>query len=211
MQHIAFVDSPKQEFGLWGEKPPVMTSRIPAVLSTWEQRIVNVEWGNRRTARHYKILPHRYLPGADIWIWVDANVRLRTHPISFVKRHLSHGLALMKHPDRQCLYKEALFCAKIGKDKRARLTTQTKRYRQDDMPANWGLGCTKVVIRRNTAQMHALGDQWWSEVERHSFRDQVSLPYTCWKLGIQWDVIPGMCDGRHKHDELWYTRHTKHG
>lgn len=213
VEHIAFVDKPKHEVGLWGGQPPYLLENTGNIggLPIWRQEVVERKWGNRRTARHYKTLPHRYLPDADVWMWIDANVRLRTHPLAFVKRHLRGDFATLEHPDRQDVYEEASFCAKIGKDKRTRLTKQVTRYRREGMPVNWGLACTKVVIRRNTKAMRALGEAWWTEIERHSLRDQVSLPYVCWKAGLRWNVIPGICDTRNEHNQLWYVRHTKHG
>lgn len=213
VEHIAFVDKPKHEVGLWGGQPPRLLEGVDNIggLPTWRQEVVERKWSNRRTARHYKTLPHRYLPDADAWLWLDANVRLRTHPLAFVEQHLRADIATLGHPDRRCLYSEAKFCAKRGKDKRATLATQTGRYRREGMPTNWGLACTRVVIRRNTKAMRALGEAWWAEIKRHSVRDQVSLPYVCFKAGRRWGVIPGLCDPQNKHDQLWYVGHTKNG
>ena len=157
----------------------------------WEQRIVAAEWGPRRTARHYKALPHRYMPDADVWIWLDGNVQMSVTPKAAVARWLKGDLATFKHWDRSCLYDEAAFCAKIGKDVPFTLDEQTRRYRASGMPKHWGLAATRVVMRRNTPAIRALNEAWWAEMEAGSVRDQVSLPFVCWQAGLRWDVIPG--------------------
>lgn len=209
LPHIAFVDHPKTEAGLWGGQPPRI---LPGTESTsgrkaWEQRIIEPQWDSRRTARHYKALPHRYLPDADVWIWVDGNVRARAHPLKVLARYPDADLITYKHWDRRCLYTEAAFCAKIGKDKAATLNAQTRLYRKAGMPANWGLPATRVVIRRNTPVIRELNEAWWAEMERWSYRDQVSLPYVCWKLGIRWAELPGKCVAGSKGEFLYVTRH----
>jgi hypothetical protein len=42
-----------------------------------------------------------------------------------------------------------------------------------------------VLARRNTPAIRELGRAWWEEISRHTVRDQVSLPFILWKLGIQ--------------------------
>jgi hypothetical protein len=195
VQHVAFVDAPKFEVGLWGGNPPAVLPNSGSVggRPVWEQRVVPAEWGTRRTARHYKTLPHRYLPDADVWIWVDGNVRGRVHPLALVQRYLKHDLAIYDHWDRRCLYTEAVFCAKIRKDDPQVLAAQVERYRKAGMPRNWGLAATRAVMRRNTEAIRALNEAWWAEIERGSLRDQVSLPYVCREADLRWDVIPGKC------------------
>ena len=172
VEHIAFVDAKKHEVGLWGGSPPSIlaeTREMTALPTVWKQRVVEPQWGNRRTARHYKTLPHRYLPDADVWVWVDGNVRLRMHPAEFVKRHGRKPLATLKHPERGCLYKEAQFCRRYHKDKAEVIDKQIARYREAGMPPVWGLAETRVMVRYNTADVVGLGEDWWREIERGIF------------------------------------------
>ena len=211
VQHVAFVDEPKREVGLWGGSPPNILPKTGGATArpTWEQQVVKPKWDDRRTARHYKTLPHRYLPDADVSIWTDANVRMRMHPLELIKRYLKdHDLVTFTHWDRNCLYPEGAFCAKIGKDTRAVLEAQMARYRQEGMPGGWGLAATRVVIRRNTERIRELDEAWWTEIEHGSLRDQVSFPYVCWKLGMRWGVLPGRCCPRNTGTEYVCIKHT---
>jgi len=211
VEHIAFVDAKKREVGLWGKSPPTIMPKTGNVTApaTWEQRIVKPKWDARRTARHYKAVPHLYLPDADIWIWVDGNVRLRMHPLKLIERHMKGSLTTFKHWDRRCLYAEASFCAKAHKDARTILQAQAKRYRKAGMPSNWGLAATRVVIRRNTQEIRDLNESWWAEIKRGSVRDQVSLPYVCWKHKLRWKALPGRCCPRNTGREYWCIRHVR--
>jgi hypothetical protein len=215
-RYIAFTEVPRREVGLWtrgGANRPAMvrgSGKNPALFPAWEQRIVPLKWGDRRTARHYKALPHRYIPDTDVWIWVDANVRLLIPPERAVVKWLGDGgLAVFNHPDRSCLYDEADFCGRKGKDGRDVLAKQIRKYAADGMPRKWGLAETRCVIRRNTPRMAELGEMWWAEIERHSFRDQVSLPCCCWKMGLRWKVIPGrVYVGEHRtNKDFWFVKH----
>ena len=211
VEHIAFVDAKKREVGLWGKSPPTIMPKTGNVTApkTWEQRIVKPRWDARRAARHYKAVPHLYLPDADIWIWVDGNVRLRMHPLKLIERRMKGDLTTFTHPDRRCLYDEVAFCARVGKDKATTLREQAKRYSLDGMPRRWGLAETRVVIRRNTPEIRALNEAWWAEIERGSLRDQVSLPYVCWKQSVRWGILHGRCYSRNQSREYVYLRHTK--
>jgi hypothetical protein len=210
VQHVAFVDSAKHEAGLWGGTPPRILPSTGGISGppTWEQRTVKVEGDTRRTSRHYKACPHRYLPDADVWVWVDGNVRLRIPAEAAVKRWLKGDFATLKHPQRGDLYAEAAACAKLGKDNKRTLSRQADRYRDAGHPAGWGLAETRIVIRRNTPAIRALNEAWWAEIEAGSVRDQVSLPFVAWQLGQRWDVIPGRCWGD-GHSDLIHLRHRQ--
>jgi hypothetical protein len=183
-RHIAFTDRKRDEIDL-------RTGR--KVSDNWEQVVVEPGWDNRRSARHFKTLPQYYAPDADVWVWVDANVRLTISPQELVDTYLHQDFATFKHPDRDCLFVEAAFCAQAKKDRSEVLDRQTAKYERESMPRYWGLAETRIVIRRNTPEVRELNVAWWNEIEEFSLRDQVSLPYVFWKRGLTWEVIPGRC------------------
>lgn len=207
-EHVAFLDRPAREVGLWHEKRLMRSAaNTSAIPPTWEQRIIEPERGLRRTARHYKACPHRYLD-ADVFVWVDGNVRLLAAPEVIVEQHLGDAdLAIFRHPDRGGLYEEAAFCAKIKKDDPKVLDRQVEHYRKAGMPRRWGLPETRCVIRRNTEQMRELGERWWHELDTYSVRDQVSLPFVCWQMGVKWREIPGRCWPGNEHKHFYYVKH----
>ena len=147
---------------------------------------------DRTSARPSKVLPHRYLPEADVTIWVDGNLRMLTTPQQAVSQWLgSAPLAAFQHPVRDCLYDEAKACLGVPRAKiyANELRRQVAAYEKAGMPRHWGLRETRCVIRTRQPE---LGEMWWNEIKNRSPRDQVSLPYVCWKLGLEWGTIPGI-------------------
>lgn len=211
---VVFTDNGDlREVGLWSDDERTAIRKGTSGMSTpraWEPMRAEAAYGPRRTARHYKALPHHYMPDADVWIWVDGNVRLLAPPKVIVDKYLGDAdLAIFKHPDRDCLYNEAAFCAKVHKGSPGILGKQTRLYEVEGMPRKWGLPETRVVIRRNTERIRELNDLWWHEIQEHSVRDQVSLPFVCWKLGLRWREIPGRCWVRNEHPHFHYEKHKR--
>jgi len=192
VQHVCFSERPKREVGLWQGDTIISGTLNITARHTWKMMPVgNREWSSRQTARYYKCMPHTVLPEADVWIWVDSNVRLLVSPEELVSRWLPTGcdLATFDHSQRNCLYDEVVACINQRKDSAALLRRQMQAYLADGMPHNWGLAETRVVIRRNTPQIRTLNEMWWNEIKTRSVRDQVALPYVCWKLGVRWAAI----------------------
>jgi hypothetical protein len=152
-------------------------------------------------------MPQEFWPDADVWIWVDGNVRLLIPPSQAVDKWLKGDLAIFNHPDRECLYQEAEFCGKHGKDSSAVLNQQVKGYNAQGMPRKWGLAETRCVIRRNTGTIRDFNEQWWGELSTKSIRDQVSLPFICWGMGLRWDVIPGRTWVKNTSPWFWFRKH----
>jgi len=219
-QYICFSDKQRLERGYWTQQ---LTEDWPSIAlgsekfhaihqPQWQLRIIKPKLGFRKTARRCKVLVHEYFPDADVTIWLDGNIRLLISAKQAVKRWLGDAdFATFTHTDRNCLYREAEFCLEKGKGNKSELRAQIAAYRQAKMPHYWGLPETKCVIRRNTERIKMLNETWWAELEQHSIRDQVSLPYVCWKLGIKWKQIPGRAGLRSFPGKLnpafWYTKH----
>ena len=55
--------------------------------------------------------------------------------------------------------------------------------------------------------IRALNEAWWRELNAHSVRDQVSLPFVCWQAGIRWHEIPGRCWVHNQHPHFYYVKH----
>jgi len=213
-QYVVFTEKPRREVGLWTydyswSRPTIIpgTEEVSPPVPSWEQRIVKASYGNRKTARYYKAMAHKVLRGVDVSIWVDANVRLLLPPDEAVRRCAGGGdLATFKHPNRNCLFEEAKMCLMLGRGDKRLIKTQMKAYRRAGMPKGWGLPETRCLIRMHTKRIAELNEMWWKETKAHSARDQISLPFVCWKLGMPWGTIPGNVK---YHREFWFTYHDK--
>jgi hypothetical protein len=214
VKYIVFTEKPRREVGLWThnfslERSTILqgTGGVSPPNRFWEQHIVKVPFGNRRTARYYKIMAHKVLPRTDISIWVDGNFRMLLQPQRAVTYWLrGSNLAAFRHPDRKCLFEEAAICAEWRKGDTQKLGAQVRVYRKAGMPRGWGLASTRCVIRRHVKQISTLNEAWWTEIKMHSVRDQISLPYVCWRLGLRWGIIPGRAM---HHKDFWFIFHNR--
>lgn len=206
---VIFTEKPREEVGTWVDpkRPHIKhgTAKTSVPQPVWEQRIVKPGYDNRKSARYYKTLIPELFDEYEFSIWVDANVRLAVSPIEAVERWLGNSdIAAIKHLTRSCLYNEAKECIGVGKGSRAKIAAQTRFYRNEGMPERWGLPSTRCVIRRHNDVIAQLNESWWREIEKYSVRDQISLPYIAWKLGISWNIIPGI-----RSKAFWFIRHKE--
>jgi len=141
--------------------------------------------GPKRAAVAVKVLAHRVFPDARHSLWLDANFHVACDLEALVTDALADAdVALHAHPDRDCLYDEALACLELGRDAAATICAQVVRYAQVGFPPRAGLAATGVVLRRHTAAVAALNEDWWAEVTAGSSRDQLSFDYVAWRQGI---------------------------
>ena len=101
---------------------------------------------------------------------------------------------MFRHPNRDCLYDEALVCAKTGLDNPEVIIAQVKKYEEEGFGRNRGLCEGSFILRRHTAQVEAFNNYWWSEYCRHSARDQISMFYALDKAGLIPRVIEAQYD-----------------
>jgi len=206
--YVAFTEKPRKEVGRWTGAPGREVilkgdGDLEPSVPTWKQRIVTPAFDSRKSARYYKIMSHEALPDADIVIWVDANIRLRATPEVAAKWVLDYGLAAFKHLDRLCVYQEIAACVNFGKGVKSDLLAQEKAYRAAGMPQKWGLASTRCVVRRHTPEIIELNKAWWNEIQTYSVRDQVGLPFVCWKADLRWKEIPGT----ERSVNFWFIKH----
>ena len=178
---------------------PIPDLGVPCYLYTddrdleapgWEVRVVRhhiatLRGEPRLTApmlahKWWKTHPALACPEADISLWIDGSMEI-TVP-DYVDRCLqalgSDDWACVPHPARRCIYPEAKFSATLTwRYDAPSILAQADFYRDVvGHPANWGLIATGANVRRHTANVLELGEQWWQECLNWSHQDQLSLP-----------------------------------
>lgn len=139
----------------------------------------------RRNSRAPKILAHQYLSNFEYSLWLDGSMRLRVPVQELVSRYLRDAdIALFRHPDRCCVYEEAVVCADRNLDDPDVISNQMSEYRRNGYPENSGLHEAGVILRRHSKSIETFNNAWWSEMCRHSCRDQLSLDYVLHATGI---------------------------
>lgn len=150
-------------------------------------RLVRQDAGDPRVAaRRVKTRALELVEG-DVVLWVDGRIAPTGEPLRPLLRAALTGadVASYPHPWRSCAYAEAKECARLGLAPAEKLAVQAASYRAAGMPFDIGLFNTMVLARRRTPETVALGQAWWAEIEQHTVRDQVSLPYVLWRAGLR--------------------------
>ena len=184
----------------------------------WDVRHVSIPEGVPAPVfgKSIKCLPHKILSEYDYTIWLDANFQLRDQQyLSFLfDQFHSDKLLLYKHfclagDYRSCIYREIEHSHQCAKYRQENLTKQSMEYRKQGYPKNNGLYQSGFLLRNNRDQeVFDFNESWLSEIEKfgHVFPQcQVSLPYTLWRQGMNFDVVSG---------KIWDTSRyyiTNHG
>lgn len=152
----------------------------------WTVRQETAGGDPRRAARRVKTLALE-LVDADVVVWVDGRIRVSPLPLRPLLRRALRGrcIAGYPHPWRGRVAQEARECARLGLADPETMRAQMQAYRDEGFPDAAGLWNTMVLARRDTPECRALGRAWWAELERHTLRDQVSLPPVLWRLGLE--------------------------
>lgn len=161
--------------------------------------------------RCIKILPHLFLPEYDFSVWVDASVEIKGSIDEYMEKNTksSNGYFYVgEHPQRNCIYDEGKAVVLYKKDVKENVEPQMTLYKQEGMPAHYGLPQTCIVIRKHMSTgCIELDNAWWKEVLKHSHRDQLSFSYAMWKtkangvVYLKKDIFN--CD-----TFRWFTLHT---
>lgn len=163
----------------------VMFTDRPVRAKGWRVNQIFKPADCRREARRIKTLALDLIQ-ADTILWIDGRVIVQNKPLRpLLEQALSASeIAAYPHPWRDCVYDEAGECARLRRAPAPALARQAEAYRAAGMPEHWGLRNTMVLARRNTEAMRKLGRDWWQEIQTHTIRDQVSLPFLLWRDGL---------------------------
>jgi len=203
-------DSLKPILPLWRDEAVfVAFMDKPQAVPGWEIRpLHNVFKDPCRNAKIHKILPHKYFPEAEYSLWIDGSVRLKSKlPLrDWVDQYLSeHDLALHKHWCRNCVYEEGAACLHFKWDSPTVIHRQMGKYFSEGYPSQNGLAECGMIFRRHTHAIEQLNELWWKEITEGSRRDQLSINYSCHKLGVKYAYFPGtILDTPHFH----WLQHT---
>lgn len=161
--------------------------------NTWEIRkipefLIFLEPTKR--ARCLKILPHLFLEDYKTSVWVDGAIEVLGNINELINLKLKNNFAISKHPDRSCIYQEALKIIEMNKDSEEIVNKQINKYRKMNYPENFGLVQSGVIIRNhNKKEVIEFCELWWNELLKNSKRDQLSFNFALWLISIEIDII----------------------
>ena len=133
-------------------------------------------------------IPDEIFDNYEYSLYVD-----RKHPIkidfdyflSCLEPGSDFATRLHRYKRRICIYEEGKVCIEKGKGNKVDILKQLEFYRKENYPIDNGLYATFIVFRRHTKRLKEFSRLWWEQLERYSFRDQISLPYLAWKHGMK--------------------------
>ena len=162
-----------------------------------------------RSARFVKTHPHMLLAGYRIAVWVDGNILIRDDISEMIARFEQSGAAVagIPHPLRRSVYEEAQECIKRGKDDNAAIDAQTARYRAEGFDCNDLIETNLMMFRLDHPQLASFLGHWWSEIDRGSRRDQISVNYALRKAGLRWHALTQRPESVRNHSSLALFHH----
>jgi hypothetical protein len=143
-----------------------------------------------RAAKWPKCLPWEYTD-APASIWIDGSYRVVSPRFAIEAITLADPIAQFEHPWRGCLYEEAQASARIAKYDDEPVLEQAAYYQKIGFPKDWGLWASGVIARKHTPDVRDFGMLWLSEIQRWSFQDQISEPFTLHVSGLRPTALPG--------------------
>ena len=140
-----------------------------------------------RKQRFIKIcIPDKIFDNYEYSVYVDGKRRVVIDFEWFLNQmETGSDFVTRKHKRRDCVYDEGRFCIKRQKDNKEIILKQLEFYGKENYPTHNGLAYSFVILRRHTKRMREFSKLWWGQLEKYSFRDQISLPYVAWKHDVK--------------------------
>lgn len=155
--------------------------------------------GNAEKNRWCKMYGHKIFKAYKYSIYMDGSVTLKKPISHYVDQIGSTGIAIHKHPVRNCIYEEGmrLIVGGMNNINYKDIRRQMLEYLKGGMSREYGLfECTMLVRDHTNSRGNQIMEQWFDEYMRGVKRDQLSLTYILWKNGISYADIGVLNDGR---------------
>jgi hypothetical protein len=154
LNYIAFT---KQQSNLWKIKDPC-------------DRFVE----DKMNAKIHKVLIHKYIT-SDYTVWMDGNIQLKKSPCDLIAKYMTNkDILVLKHQGRQSIRQEVDEILRLKLEYPHIMINQLNDYSNR---ISSGLYWLCFIIRKNTDKVNRINEAWWSEICRHSSRDQISFPF----------------------------------
>ena len=132
--------------------------------------------------RRVKILGHEYFKG--ITVYVDGSFTIKMNLNLLLRQH-AFEFSIPRHPKRNCVYDELNYLVEHARVDMFAAEDQIERYKLDFFPTGYGLGENGILIRDfDSEQVREVCKIWWAEFVNGVKRDQCSLTYCFWKVGM---------------------------
>lgn len=164
-----------------------------------------------RTARFVKTHPHVWFPQHKWAIWCDANIHFMGDLHTYIERVRSAGAeaGFIAHPVRETMQQEAEVLLENGIVKDAtEVERQIARYLKDvpEIITSRLIETNFFVADLSSPNVQRFFQMWWSEINRYSHRDQLSINYAIERTGLEWvKLMPEGHSVRDRNDFLLFA------
>ena len=179
----------------------------------WQVRPIPYSNNDRtRLSRYVKLQPHAVLPGYDVSVWIDANIRVIGDEFyRIVNERIESGslMAQVSHPQRDCVYEEISRCYRDLRIGFLEALRQKRRLGREGFPRHYGMMENNLIFRRhNDPAVKRISDEWWREYVSGTVRDQLCLMPVFRRLDFRPELLLG--EGRNVRNVpyLEITRHS---
>ncbi|MBO4427916.1 MAG: DUF616 domain-containing protein [Bacteroidales bacterium] len=156
----------------------------------WQLRMVPPGIKNRiNRSRYARMHPHLVLKEYEWSVYHDGNVQIADAGFyTVVQKHIDadNKICHVPHLWRDCIYDEIVECYRNGHIGFLKAISIRNRLRKDGFPAHVGLYETNLILRKhNEPEVVSADEMWWRYFSSGQKRDQLSLNYVYWKLGLK--------------------------
>lgn len=160
--------------------------------------------------RWCKMHPHILFPEYSISIYVDGNILIVSDFTELANRIESFPVAMFRHKNRNCVYREVDACLIKEKAPRRALEADRNRLKEHGVPENYGLLEATVIARRHQdSRCVNLMEKWWDLYLQGSGRDQISLIDALWETKIEPSILGALGANLNLCDLFIYMPHKK--
>ena len=192
--YICFTDRPLHDWGVFRIKPIDFLDSDPV-----------------RSARFLKTHLHWYLGDYDTVIWLDANAIVHGDLQHYVEAFFesNKAFAAVPHPCRNTVYEEAAACKAGCRDDPQTIDAQMARYRREGFECDNLIETGFFICRPKDELFRRFCDHWWSEIDKHSRRDQLSINYALRKAGLEWSWLMNKGESLRDHRDFRLSAHNE--
>lgn len=167
------------------------TDRNDLESDIWEIRKIDIEDGDyNRTAKKFKVLPHKYFPEYNWSIWIDGQLQITGDLRSLIRSYnkKAHMLCFL-HQVRTRILDEARVCKELGFDDGKVIDNQVHMIQQSGYKDDNELIAGGILLRQhNQKDVIQTMEDWWKIICEYSRRDQLSFNYVAWKNNFMFDI-----------------------
>lgn len=170
----------------------------------WKIYKIDTPDNPRRQARIIKAWFYNYAR-TYYSMWIDGSFLINCDLNDFWDKYFKLPFSAPAHPQRKCVFEEALQIIKGQRGGREGIESQIQSYVGIVPPGN-GLITSGILLRQKTPRCMDLCDKWIAETikEGNSLRDQVSFA----KVSMEYADIIHMSD--YKYDQMKDLRYHPH-